>query len=210
MNRLIQGAFAALFLTACAGHIPEPGHPEAVAATEFSPAPGARLAREVPTGNAATDEAREAGLGALQACDAVLLAIPNQQLNLKRVAASRKQGGILVTTIAGVAGSIITAVLANSNSSSSTVTIAGASTAGGTAVAGGISLFIIGAGAEERVELLSQYGRQIEAAETSLKSQCDLVVEAGASACKAQAQRLHSQCTSIQGQLPYIIPAQRT
>lgn len=213
MRGLLPCGFSMLLLSACAGHLPEPGSPEPPPASEMSARPLPRAAHDPPSGNAAIDAAREAAVAGLQACDTVLFAIPNQQLSIKRIAYNRKQGGVLVTTIVGVAGSIVTAVFAGTQSTDASgdvntkpAVIAGASTAGGTAIAGVVSLFIVGSGADERVELLSQYARQIETAEATFKSQCDKVTDENASTCKAEALRLQNQCTTIEGQLPYTIP----
>jgi hypothetical protein len=213
MNHVIRNTAAALILTSCVGNLPEPGHPEAQPEGEVSVRPMLRPSHSPPTNSPVIDEARVEAINALQACDTVLVAIPNQQLSVKRIAYNRKQGGVLVTTLVGVAGGIATAVIAGGkqvdgagNIDNKPAVITGVSAAGGTAVAGVISLFIVGSGADERVALLTRYAEQIEAGESTVKGHCDQVTEETAAVCKGEATRLRMQCATIEGQLPYTIP----
>lgn len=213
MKRLKCGALLLLLSTGCAGNLPEPGHPSQPPTEAAVPPTLGAPVEAKKTGSPEIDAAYEIGTQALVACDEVLGAIPSQQLQIKNKAYARKQGGLLVTTAVGVAGSVITAIFAGNQKAETDgsvntkpATIAGASTAGGTAIAGVISLWVVGSGADERVELLTDRSKTLQDAEANYNTKCATIAMEKVSECKREALRLSTQCGSVRSQLPYVVP----
>ncbi len=158
------------------------------------------------------EDARNMSILALSRCDRVVLAIPTQQLAVKKSAYNRKQGGLLVTAAVGVAGSILTTVLANTQKDSGgsadpqPATIVGASTAGATTVAGVVSLFVVGVGADDRLQQMENTRTQIENRIETYTTDCGDISTDRAAVCKTQARLLRSFCDSASLTLPYSVP----
>ncbi|MEO6599261.1 MAG: hypothetical protein ABIQ16_05270 [Polyangiaceae bacterium] len=140
---------------------------------------------------------------ALKRCDKLLSAIPLQEKWKKDQAYGRKQGGLLTTTIVGVAGSIVTAVLASKMKPDSSgkvdtgpTTIVGSSTAGATAIAGVVSLFVVGQGADEDIKIMEGYRTEADAKEKSLDS-CAQPKPEEAALCTSNAERIEAYCEDI-------------
>jgi uncharacterized membrane protein YeaQ/YmgE (transglycosylase-associated protein family) len=166
-----------------------------------------------PAGSEQVKQAFTATFEALTLCDSILVAIPSQQLALKKLSYNRKQGGLLTTTIVGVAGSIVTAVIAGTQKAdaagsvdSKPVTIAGASTAGATALAGVISLFVVGSGYDETIQALVESSKLTANWQLELKATCLAISDANAAVCILEAKRLSAKCGALIKTLPYRIP----
>jgi uncharacterized membrane protein YeaQ/YmgE (transglycosylase-associated protein family) len=166
-----------------------------------------------PAGSEQVKQASTVKFEALTLCDSILVALPSQQLALKKISYNRKQGGLLTTTIIGVAGSIVTAVIAGTQKAdaagsvdSKPVTIVGASTAGATALAGVISLFVVGSGYDDKIQQLVESSKLTAGWESELNTNCPAVSEANAAACILDAKRLYGKCDALIKTLPYRIP----
>jgi hypothetical protein len=175
--------------------------------------PAVAIQPSPPVGSEQVKQAFTAKFEALTLCDSILVALPSQQLALKKVSYNRKQGGLLTTTIIGVAGSIVTAVIAGTQKAdaggsvdSKPVTIVGASTAGATALAGVISLFVVGSGHDERIQQLVESSKLTASWESDLTTTCPAISEANAAACILDAKRLAAKCDALIKTLPYRIP----
>lgn len=187
--------------SACVG-VPRMGA-QALRPADVPPTP--TLVTQAPPTQANTniDRARSAEFDALAKCNSILISIPTQQFLFKRSAYSSKQLGLLLTTVVGVAGSIVTAVLVNNQKDDQTATIVGASTAGATSVAGVLSLFVVGSGTDERIQLMSDYAKQIQDAQATYKTACGTLSDANAEQCKMNANLLKNTCETVGGKLPY-------
>lgn len=130
----------------------------------------------------------------------------------KKTVYNRKQAGLLLTTAVGVAGSIATAILANQqkadtggNVDTAPATIVGASTAGGTAIAGVVSFFVVGSDTDELMREMSNSSQLIVSHDETYLKACAVVTAANAQVCEDDALTLEKYCRATAVRLPYKI-----
>lgn len=191
-------------LAGCSGTLPELG---ANAPNPKKDGSGTRVTIAPPSPPSG-DAIEDYYLTVRRGCTVVRLEAIEQQETVQRVAVKRKQGGLLLTTGVGVAGSIVTAIFAGGSSTSGEpdkpATIAGAATAGATGLAGVIALFVVGGGADNTVKRLADMADDVAKTESALDQACAPATGSrNGDQCRVQSKNAEATCDTYKKQLPY-------
>jgi hypothetical protein len=156
------------------------------------------------------DAANESIRQAKRICRRIKDDTPVQVERVTKNAYFKKQAGLLVTTLVGAGGSVTTAVLATTqkdsagNSNAVPATAVGAVTAGATAIAGVIALFVVGPAPEDRIKRMNAVPDSITTEMSNFDKACQSVTAETATNCKNRAGELADVCISLGRTLPYV------